>query len=91
MPTFEFNNNKHHEHNEPAQVQGVMDECHDHRRLREECIITFKVYDACRHPNCCLLHHMGVRKSNRPFIIYKIIIYIKGIVFLAIHYVVDNG
>ena len=45
MATFDFTQNA------PAQVLGSAGNL-DPRRLREECIIAFKVYDACRHPGC---------------------------------------
>jgi hypothetical protein len=61
MATFEFNNTA-----PQAQETRVASAALDPRRLREECIIAFKVYDACRQPDCKTLHrHSGDRASWR--------------------------
>lgn len=38
----------------------------DPRRLREECIIAFKVYDFCRQKDCNSIHHLSI-KINQHF------------------------
>jgi hypothetical protein len=57
MATFEFNNTA-----AQAQETRVASAALDPKRLREECIIAFKVYDACRQPDCKALHF-----DNRQF------------------------
>ena len=37
--------------------------CHDHRRLREERIIAFKVYDSCRSQNCLTHAEIGPARA----------------------------
>ena len=63
MATFEFNNRG---QNPAHDVQGVQETpCGslDPRRLREECIIAAKVYDACRQQDCLTEAELGPARA----------------------------
>ncbi len=46
-----------------ASVQGFDNEVHNQRRLREECIIAFKVYDSCRQQDCLTAAEIGPARA----------------------------
>lgn len=62
MATFEFNNTTPTAPATPSNVLGVA-ENHDARRLKEECIIALKVYDACRKQDCLTDLELGPARS----------------------------
>ena len=39
---------------------------HDHRRVRDECIVAYKVYDSCRRQNCLTPRELGPSRAARP-------------------------
>lgn len=59
MPAFEFNKKS----DERTEVAGIRDERLDPRRIREECLITFKVYDACRQQDCLTENELGPARA----------------------------
>ena len=43
----------------------------DPRRLREECIIAFKVYDFCRQQDCNNIHHFKHKNKCTSYLLYR--------------------
>lgn len=55
MGTFELDKRHHNNHDDVEDVQGAEDvqgQQTDRRRIKQECIIAFKVYDQCRQQDC---------------------------------------
>lgn len=63
MATFELNNSY-----PPPQEQAAADSS-DRKRLREECIIALKVYDACRQQDCLTDLELGPARAAETIIL----------------------
>jgi hypothetical protein len=64
MSAFEFNNNTDCGCNENVAGENV-----DNRRVKEECIIAFKVYDSCRQQDCLTANEIGPARAAKKTVI----------------------
>ena len=62
MNAFEFNNNDYCNEN----IAGTNN---DNRRIKEECIIAFKVYDSCRQQDCLTANEIGPARAAKNTVI----------------------
>ena len=61
MAAFELQENTIHEPFAPAPLGLGADQ--DHRRIKDECIVAYKVYDSCRRQNCLTPRELGQARA----------------------------
>jgi len=68
MSTFEFNNNNNINCGCEENIAPINNN-QDNRRIKEECIIAFKVYDSCRQQDCLTANEIGPARAAQNVII----------------------